>query len=140
MPLGGTSLFFRRDALERMGGWDAHNVTEDADLGIRLARHGYRTEMIDSVTEEEANCRAARLGAAAVALDQGLHDDLGRSHARPGSAVAPAWAARLSGISGAVPRIGVPGGAGPAVAQLLAHDLRPAASDARARARNWPLR
>jgi glycosyltransferase XagB len=57
MPLGGTTLFFRRAALERMGGWDAHNVTEDADLGLRLARHGYRTEMIDSVTEEEANAR-----------------------------------------------------------------------------------
>ena len=58
VPLGGTTLFFRREALEELGGWDAHNVTEDADLGIRLARHGYRTELIDSVTEEEANCRA----------------------------------------------------------------------------------
>jgi cellulose synthase/poly-beta-1,6-N-acetylglucosamine synthase-like glycosyltransferase len=58
IPLGGTTLFFRRDALERLGGWDAHNVTEDADLGLRLARHGYRCELIDSVTEEEANCRA----------------------------------------------------------------------------------
>ncbi|MEZ5767898.1 MAG: glycosyltransferase family 2 protein [Paracoccaceae bacterium] len=42
---------------KRLGGWDAHNVTEDADLGIRLARHGYRTELIDTVTKEEANCR-----------------------------------------------------------------------------------
>ncbi len=57
VPLGGTTLFLRRAALEAVGGWDAHNVTEDADLGIRLARHGYRTELIDSVTEEEANCR-----------------------------------------------------------------------------------
>ncbi len=57
IPLGGTTLYFRRDALEELGGWDAHNVTEDADLGFRLARHGYRTEMIDTVTEEEANCR-----------------------------------------------------------------------------------
>ncbi len=57
IPLGGTTLFFRRDVLEELGGWDAHNVTEDADLGIRLARHGYRTEMIDTVTREEANCR-----------------------------------------------------------------------------------
>ncbi|RBI87217.1 glycosyl transferase [Rhodosalinus halophilus] len=57
IPLGGTTLFFRRDALERLGGWDAHNVTEDCDLGIRLARHGYRTEMIDIVTQEEANNR-----------------------------------------------------------------------------------
>ncbi len=57
VPLGGTTLFFRRDVLEELGGWDAHNVTEDADLGVRLARHGYRTELIESVTEEEANCR-----------------------------------------------------------------------------------
>jgi glycosyltransferase XagB len=57
VPLGGTTLFFRRDVLERLGGWDAHNVTEDADLGIRLARHGYRTELLDTVTGEEANCR-----------------------------------------------------------------------------------
>ena len=57
LPLGGTTLFFRRAALEALGGWDAHNVTEDADLGIRLARHGYRTEMVETVTEEEANCR-----------------------------------------------------------------------------------
>ena len=58
VPLGGTTLFFRREVLEALGGWDAHNVTEDADLGIRLARHGYRTELVDTVTAEEANCRA----------------------------------------------------------------------------------
>ncbi len=57
IPLGGTTLYFRRDVLEELGGWDAHNVTEDADLGFRLARHGYRTEMVQTVTEEEANCR-----------------------------------------------------------------------------------
>ncbi|KMW56778.1 Glycosyl transferase, group 2 family protein [Candidatus Rhodobacter oscarellae] len=58
IPLGGTTLFFRRKVLEAIGGWDAHNVTEDADLGIRLARRGFRTELLDSVTAEEANCRA----------------------------------------------------------------------------------
>lgn len=57
LPLGGTTLFLRREVLEKLGRWDAHNVTEDADLGIRLARHGYRTEMIRTVTREEANCR-----------------------------------------------------------------------------------
>ena len=57
LPLGGTTLFFRRAALEDLGGWDAHNVTEDADLGIRIARRGYRTQLISSVTMEEANCR-----------------------------------------------------------------------------------
>jgi glycosyltransferase XagB len=58
IPLGGTTLFFRREALEQLGGWDSHNVTEDADLGMRLARHGYRTELLDTTTYEEANCRA----------------------------------------------------------------------------------
>lgn len=58
IPLGGTTLFFRRAALTQVGGWDAHNVTEDADLGLRLARHGFRTELIETTTFEEANCRA----------------------------------------------------------------------------------
>lgn len=57
IPLGGTTLFFKRKELEELGGWDAHNVTEDADLGVRLARAGYRTELINTVTFEEANCR-----------------------------------------------------------------------------------
>ncbi|MGR3375074.1 glycosyltransferase family 2 protein [Salipiger abyssi] len=57
VPLGGTTVFFRRAALEQVGGWDAHNVTEDADLGIRLARHGYVTELLPIVTREEANNR-----------------------------------------------------------------------------------
>jgi cellulose synthase/poly-beta-1,6-N-acetylglucosamine synthase-like glycosyltransferase len=56
IPLGGTTLYFKREALEKLGGWDAHNVTEDADLGFRLARHGYRTEMLPTTTREEANC------------------------------------------------------------------------------------
>jgi glycosyltransferase involved in cell wall biosynthesis len=56
VPLGGTTLFFRRDVLERLGGWDAHNVTEDADLGMRLARQGFVTELVDTVTHEEACC------------------------------------------------------------------------------------
>lgn len=60
LPLGGTTLFFKRDALEKLGRWDAHNVTEDADLGVRLARHGYVTELIPTVTFEEANCRPWR--------------------------------------------------------------------------------
>ncbi len=57
VPLGGTTLFLRRAAIEAVGGWDAHNVTEDADLGLRLARAGYRTELVASVTIEEANAR-----------------------------------------------------------------------------------
>ncbi len=55
IPLGGTSNHFRRDILERVGGWDAFNVTEDADLGVRLHRLGYSTRVLDSTTYEEAN-------------------------------------------------------------------------------------
>lgn len=54
LPLGGTTVFFRRSALEALGRWDAHNVTEDADLGLRLARRGYRCAFLPTVTEEEA--------------------------------------------------------------------------------------
>lgn len=52
--LGGTSNHFRRDVLEQVGAWDPFNVTEDADLGIRLARAGWRTAVISSSTFEEA--------------------------------------------------------------------------------------
>lgn len=54
LPLGGTSNHFRTDLLRRAGGWDPHNVTEDADLGFRLARFGYETGVVDSTTWEEA--------------------------------------------------------------------------------------
>lgn len=57
VPLGGTTFFIRRAALDHAGGWDSWNVTEDADLGVRLARLGYRTEIVDTTTHEEANCR-----------------------------------------------------------------------------------
>jgi cellulose synthase/poly-beta-1,6-N-acetylglucosamine synthase-like glycosyltransferase len=54
LPLGGTSNHFRRAILEEVGGWDPFNVTEDADLGMRLARFGYRTEVISCPTREPA--------------------------------------------------------------------------------------
>ncbi len=54
MPLGGTSNHFRTQVLRDIGGWDAFNVTEDADIGIRLAQLGYCVSMIPSTTYEEA--------------------------------------------------------------------------------------
>jgi glycosyltransferase XagB len=54
VPLGGTSNHFRRPVLESLHGWDAWNVTEDADLGIRLALAGYRVFDLPSATLEEA--------------------------------------------------------------------------------------
>ena len=55
IPLGGTSNHFRVAQLRQIGAWDEYNVTEDADLGLRLARCHLRTSVIDSVTYEEAN-------------------------------------------------------------------------------------
>ncbi len=55
IPLGGTSNHFRVASLKELGGWDPFNVTEDADLGVRLHKHGFVTSMIDSTTWEEAN-------------------------------------------------------------------------------------
>ena len=57
LPLGGTSNHFRASALRRAGGWDAWNVTEDADLGFRLHALGYRCNVIAPLTLEEAPTR-----------------------------------------------------------------------------------
>lgn len=54
VPLGGTSNHFPRPILEKAGGWDAFNVTEDADLGVRLARLGLEVHVVNSTTWEEA--------------------------------------------------------------------------------------
>ena len=55
IPLGGTSNHFLRERLVKLGAWDPFNVTEDADLGIRLHKAGFQTAIIDSTTLEEAN-------------------------------------------------------------------------------------
>ncbi len=57
IPLGGTSNHFKTADLVRLQGWDPFNVTEDADLGARLFRAGYKTAIIDSTTLEEANSK-----------------------------------------------------------------------------------
>jgi glycosyltransferase XagB len=54
VSLGGSSNHFRTDALRKIGGWDSHNVTEDADLGYRFARDGYRIDVVGPPTYEEA--------------------------------------------------------------------------------------
>ncbi len=55
MPLliGGTSNHFRKEALQALGGWDAWNVTEDADLGMRIARAGLSSGVISVPTSED---------------------------------------------------------------------------------------
>ena len=59
IPLGGTSNHFRVEALLRLQGWDAWNVTEDADMGVRLARMGYAVATLDAPTWEEAPAKLA---------------------------------------------------------------------------------
>lgn len=53
-PLGGTSNHFRREALDEAGGWDAWNVTEDADMGLRLAALGWSLGVLSLPTGETA--------------------------------------------------------------------------------------
>lgn len=54
IPLGGTSNHFRMRTLRELGAWDPFNVTEDADLGMRIARKKYKTGVLNSHTYEEA--------------------------------------------------------------------------------------
>jgi cellulose synthase/poly-beta-1,6-N-acetylglucosamine synthase-like glycosyltransferase len=58
IPLGGTSNHFKIDVLRELHAWDPFNVTEDADLGVRLTQKGYRVGIVDSTTYEEASCHA----------------------------------------------------------------------------------
>jgi glycosyltransferase XagB len=59
LPLGGTSMHLRTEVLRALNGWDPFNVTEDADLGIRLALAGYAVGDLPSATFEEAPARLA---------------------------------------------------------------------------------
>lgn len=57
IPLGGTSNHFKTQVLKELNAWDPYNVTEDADLGIRLYKAGFSTGIVNSRTWEEANSR-----------------------------------------------------------------------------------
>jgi glycosyltransferase XagB len=57
IPLSGTSHHFRTEALQRLGGWDAHNASEGTDLGVRIARRGWGVRIMASVTDKEASGR-----------------------------------------------------------------------------------
>ncbi|HEY6407062.1 MAG TPA: glycosyltransferase, partial [Ktedonobacteraceae bacterium] len=57
LPLGGTSNHFPTQILRALGGWDAFNVTEDCDLGLRLSRYQMETVVLNSTTYEEANSK-----------------------------------------------------------------------------------
>lgn len=54
IPLSGHSTHFRTSAIRSIGAWDPYNVAEDCDMGIQLIRSGYKTEILDSISREEA--------------------------------------------------------------------------------------
>lgn len=54
IPLGGTSNHFKTSKLRALYAWDPYNVTEDADLGIRISFTSLETEVLDSLTQEES--------------------------------------------------------------------------------------
>ena len=87
------------EKLVELGAWDPFNVTEDADLGIRLHKAGYKTAIIDSTTLRGGELRPRQLDPPALALGQGLHPDLARAHAPPDQAVAADRAARAGSRS-----------------------------------------
>jgi len=56
IPLGGNTVFFTRDLIEKLGGWDERNLTEDADVGIRISTSGEKVRVVYDdryVTKEE---------------------------------------------------------------------------------------
>jgi cellulose synthase/poly-beta-1,6-N-acetylglucosamine synthase-like glycosyltransferase len=57
IPLGGTSNHFITARLREIGGWNAFNVTEDADLGLRIFLRGWKTAILATTTYEEATSR-----------------------------------------------------------------------------------
>ena len=80
IPLGGTSNILRTDVLTAIGGWDPYNVTEDADLGLRMAASGVRDRRTD-LTQQRLRKRTADvapLAQAAFSVDKGVFADLDR--------------------------------------------------------------
>jgi cellulose synthase/poly-beta-1,6-N-acetylglucosamine synthase-like glycosyltransferase len=57
IPLGGTSNHFRTDLLRELLAWDPYNMTEDADLGVRMTQRGLTVQVVNATTYEEANTR-----------------------------------------------------------------------------------
>jgi glycosyltransferase XagB len=104
LPLGGSSNHFRTAALRKVGGWDPFNVTEDADLGIRLHRLGYHSAAIAAATYGGGAGAVSFVVETARSLVQRLDADLARAYAPPGPASAGLNAGR-SPRGPAVPRL-----------------------------------
>ena len=75
IPLGGTSNHFRIDVLRELHAWDPFNVTEDADLGIRIGQKGYRVGVVEFDHVRGSELPGRPMDPPALALDQRLHAD-----------------------------------------------------------------
>lgn len=49
----GTAGALRKQAIEEVGGWNTHSITEDSDLSVRLLAKGYRSIYLPFVTPSE---------------------------------------------------------------------------------------
>ncbi len=50
--LGGNSFFLATETLKEVGGWDPFNVTEDAELTVRLIKNNVDIKLMNSITHE----------------------------------------------------------------------------------------
>jgi cellulose synthase/poly-beta-1,6-N-acetylglucosamine synthase-like glycosyltransferase len=83
IPLGGNTVFFRRQVLETIGGWDEHNLTEDADIGIRLSSRGVAARVVYDdryVTREETPPTLGQFIKQRTRWSQGFLQTLGKGH------------------------------------------------------------
>ena len=83
LPLSGHSSLYRTEVIREIGAWDPYNVTEDAELGMRLYRRGYKTEILRTRSLEEATNSASTWVRPAHPLDQGLYPDHPGRYASP---------------------------------------------------------
>lgn len=99
VALGGTSNHFQASALREVGGWDAWNVAEDADMGLRLARAGRSVADLPSVTREEAPFRLRSWFSQRRRWHKGFLQTTITHMRRTGSAVAAAgWVGWVGGM------------------------------------------
>ena len=97
IPLGGSSNHFRIRSLVGVGAWDEWNVTEDADLGIRLARFGYNVKALEFGHLGGSSLRVWKLVPSACAMAKRLDADVNRSFEAADLFLARPWTSTSSG-------------------------------------------
>ncbi|HWL64882.1 MAG TPA: glycosyltransferase [Actinomycetota bacterium] len=81
IPLGGNTVFIRRDLMLELGGWDDSCLTEDADIGLRLSARGTPIRMVyehEYVTREETPHSVGEFIKQRTRWDQGFYQVLAK--------------------------------------------------------------